>query len=53
MSTEIPQKQKAWLVMSRGKPRDVVVLNDKVDVPSKLAKGEVLLRVQADALNPV
>lgn len=49
----VPQKQQAWLVTGRGKPRDVLVLSKEFDVPSKLLPGEVLVRVQAAALNPV
>lgn len=53
MSANISQKQKAWLVMRRGLPKDALVLNEQLDVPSKLGPGEVLIRVQAAALNPV
>ncbi|KII89280.1 hypothetical protein PLICRDRAFT_139690 [Plicaturopsis crispa FD-325 SS-3] len=45
--------QKAWLVVRRGKPAQAVELNTDVDVPSKLDPGEVLVKVQAAALNPV
>ncbi|KAI0689116.1 hypothetical protein BC835DRAFT_1407907 [Cytidiella melzeri] len=52
-STSPPQKQKAWLVVRKGLPKDAVVLNQQTDVPSKLAPGEVLIKVHAAALNPV
>ncbi|EIW64611.1 NAD-P-binding protein [Trametes versicolor FP-101664 SS1] len=46
-----PTTQKAWRAMRRGKPADVLALVD-VPVPAKLQKGEVLVKVQAAALNP-
>jgi NADPH:quinone reductase-like Zn-dependent oxidoreductase len=52
-TTQLPLKQKAWLVVRRGAPKDAVVFSDQVDVPSKLAPGEVLIKVQAAAFNPV
>ncbi|PSS37418.1 hypothetical protein PHLCEN_2v722 [Hermanssonia centrifuga] len=54
MSTQsVPQIQKAWLILRKGKPSDVLALKQDVAVPSKLSKGEVLVRVQAAAMNPV
>lgn len=52
-TTQLPLKQKAWLVVRRGVPKDAVVFSDQVDVPSKLAAGDVLIKVQAAAFNPV
>lgn len=49
---ELPVMQKAWRAMRSGKPADVLALVD-VPVPAKLKKGEVLVKVQAAALNPV
>lgn len=49
---KIPATQKTWRVTRRGKPEDVLKLAD-APVPAKLKKGEVLLKVQAAALNPV
>ncbi|KAA1471271.1 NAD(P)-binding protein [Dentipellis sp. KUC8613] len=49
----IPEKQKAWIVVRRGKPKDALVLKTDAPVPSTLKPGEVLVKVQAAALNPV
>lgn len=49
---KIPATQKTWRVTRKGKPADVLKLTD-APVPAKLKKGEVLLKVQAAALNPV
>ena len=46
MSTDdIPKTQNAWLVVRRGTPSKAVVLKKDVAVPSKLDKGEVLVKV--------
>ncbi|KAI0086310.1 hypothetical protein BDY19DRAFT_960779 [Irpex rosettiformis] len=50
---QLPQKQKAWQVVRKGLPKDAVVLNEQADVPSKLGPGDVLIKVQAAAFNPV
>ncbi|EIW64614.1 NAD-P-binding protein [Trametes versicolor FP-101664 SS1] len=49
---KIPATQKTWRVTRKGKPEDVLKLAD-APVPTKLKKGEILLKVQAAALNPV
>lgn len=46
----VPVKQKAWVAARKGTPAKAVELQD-IDVP-KLVKGEVLVKVQAGALNP-
>ncbi|KAI0801206.1 NAD-P-binding protein [Fomes fomentarius] len=48
----IPATQKSWRAIRSGKPADVLELAE-TPVPSKLKKGEVLIKVQAAALNPV
>ncbi|KAI0756937.1 NAD(P)-binding protein [Daedaleopsis nitida] len=48
----IPTTQKSWRVTGKGKPADVLKLDD-TPVPTKLGKGEILVKVQAAALNPV
>lgn len=48
----LPSTQKAWRATRSGKPADVLALVD-VPVPATLKKGEVLVKVQAAALNPV
>lgn len=48
-----PQTQQAWIVDRRGEPKDALSFRIDWPVPSKLAKGEVLVKVQAAALNPV
>jgi NADPH:quinone reductase-like Zn-dependent oxidoreductase len=45
-------KRKAWLVVCKGLPKDVVVFSEAVNVPTP-APGEVLVKVQAAALNPI
>jgi NADPH:quinone reductase-like Zn-dependent oxidoreductase len=45
--------QRAWTVVRRGRPTDALVLRSDWPVPQKLEKGEVLIKVQAGALNPV
>ena len=49
----LPQSQKAWMIVRKGKPSEALVLEKAAEVPSKLAKGEVLIRVEAAALNPM
>ncbi|KIP01277.1 hypothetical protein PHLGIDRAFT_38344, partial [Phlebiopsis gigantea 11061_1 CR5-6] len=49
----IPDTQRAWLVVRRGKPADALQLSETWPVPKQLGKGEVLVRVQAAAFNPV
>lgn len=48
-----PQTQHAWIVDRRGEPKDALSFRIDWPVPSKLAKGEVLVKVQAAALNPM
>ena len=52
-SSPIPDTQKAWLVVRKGKPADALQLSETWPVPKKMGKGEVLVRVQAAAYNPV
>ena len=49
----MPDKQKAWVVVGKGDPTKALKLDDAYPVPKKLVKGEVLVRVQAAAYNPV
>ncbi|KAG6821093.1 hypothetical protein H0H93_007252 [Arthromyces matolae] len=49
----IPQVQRAWIVVSRGIPAKALSLKSDWPTPSQLKPGEVLVRVQAAALNPV
>ncbi|KAI0375056.1 NAD-P-binding protein [Pilatotrama ljubarskyi] len=49
---KIPATQKSWRVTAKGKPAKVLKLVE-TPVPAKLKKGEVLVKVQAAALNPV
>ena len=52
MATEIPTKQRAWMVVGRDVPRKAMKLVEDAEVPSKLKPGDVLIKVQAAALNP-
>lgn len=49
--TSIPDTQRSWTVVQRGKPAQALALQDW-PVDKKLTKGEILVRVQAAALNP-
>ena len=49
----VPDKQKAWVIVKRGKPQDALVFDENAPVPSDLGEGEILIKVQAAALNPV
>ena len=49
----VPATQRAWRVTGKGVPSKVLRLDTDVPVHQKLAKGEVLVKVQAAALNPV
>lgn len=49
----IPKVQRAWTVVRRGHPSKALVLNDSVPVLADLESGEVLVKVQAAALNPM
>ena len=51
--TETPDVQRAWTIVRRGKPANALKLQTDWPVPKKLEKGEVLVRIQAGALNPV
>ncbi|KAI0655133.1 NAD-P-binding protein [Cubamyces menziesii] len=52
-NTKLPTKQKSWRATRRGEPAKVLKLAEDTPVPAKLKKGEVLVKVQAAALNPV
>lgn len=49
----IPSKQTAWTVLNRGTPRKVLYLTKDWPVSKDLKSGEVLIKVQAAALNPL
>lgn len=49
----IPTLQSAWRVLRRGPPAKALSLEHDVPVPSELKDGEVLVKVEAAALNPV
>ncbi|EIW84972.1 NAD(P)-binding protein [Coniophora puteana RWD-64-598 SS2] len=55
MALQIPSQQQSWRVLNKGLPSDpnVLTLQSDTDVPRKLCKGEILVKVQAAALNPV
>jgi len=50
---EIPDTQHAWTVVRRGTPTEALQLKADWPVPNKLEEGEVFVKVQAAALNPV
>lgn len=49
---KLPATQKAWRVRGSGMPEKVLKFGD-APISAKLKKGEVLIKVQAAALNPV
>ncbi|KAF8188383.1 hypothetical protein BJ912DRAFT_1107585 [Pholiota molesta] len=51
--TTIPDVQRAWIAVRRGKPADAIVLKEDWPVPKQLEEGEVLVQVQAGAFNPI
>lgn len=53
MTTSLPSNQKVWRVIRSGNPTTALVLDTQVPVPTKIPTGEVLIKVQAAALNPV
>ena len=48
----IPTIQKAWRVVRRGLPAQALEFKD-IPVPTSIPAGNVLVKVQAAALNPV
>lgn len=53
MTTNLPSVQHAWRIVRRGDPTKALVLDTNFPVPTKIPNGEVLVKVQAAALNPV
>lgn len=49
----IPATQRAWIIERRGPPARALKLRSDWEVPTKLNQGEVLVKIQAAALNPV
>lgn len=49
----IPATQRAWIIERRGLPASALKLRSDWGVPTKLKQGEVLVKIQAAALNPV
>lgn len=49
----IPKVQRAWRSVRRGPPAKSLQLQTDVPVATDLKDGEVLIKVEAGALNPV
>lgn len=49
----IPNVQRAWRSVRRGPPSTSLELHSDVPVPRELKDGEVLIKVEAAALNPM
>ncbi|KAL0947086.1 hypothetical protein HGRIS_013227 [Hohenbuehelia grisea] len=52
-SNLVPSVQRAWVVVKRGHPSKALALKEDYPVQKTLRKGDVLLKIQAAALNPV
>lgn len=52
MNDLLPPTQQAWRIVRRGTPAHALVLED-IPIPNKIPAGEVLVKIQAAALNPV
>lgn len=52
MASPIPSRQKAWHIVRRGDPVKALVLADDIPVPSTIPPGQILVKVQAAAINP-
>ncbi|KAG6885996.1 hypothetical protein C0993_006112 [Termitomyces sp. T159_Od127] len=50
---DLPKTQRAWIVERTGPPAKALSLRSDWPVPSQLKPGDVLVKVQAAALNPV
>ena len=50
---DIPLEQKAWIAVRKGIPAQAVVLDEHASMPSEMKGDDVLVKVQAAALNPV
>lgn len=53
MTANLPSVQQAWRIVRSGAPEKALVLDLNVPVPTKIPAGEILVKVQAAALNPV
>ncbi len=51
--TTIPDVQRAWVTVRRGKPVDSLVFQEERPITRKLKDGEILVKMEAAALNPV
>ncbi|TFK19877.1 GroES-like protein [Coprinopsis marcescibilis] len=52
MSSPIPDVQKAWIEVTQGTPKQGLQLKTDWPVSKQLAPGDVLVKIQAAALNP-
>ncbi|KAI6095681.1 chaperonin 10-like protein [Pisolithus croceorrhizus] len=50
--TSVPQTQTAWVATTRGPPSRVLQVNHDYPVPIPTKSGDVLVKIQAAALNP-
>lgn len=53
MPSEVPATQQAWVAVRKGLPSVALEFRTDYPVPTQLTEGEVLVKVQAAALNPV
>jgi NADPH:quinone reductase-like Zn-dependent oxidoreductase len=53
MTSQVPTTQQAWVAVRKGLPSEALEFRVDYPVPNLLADGEVLVKVQAAALNPV
>lgn len=53
MTANLPSVQQAWRIIRKGAPAKALILDLDFPVPTKIPAGEILVKVQAAALNPV
>ena len=51
--SSIPKTQKAWIIVRKGDPSAALSLKEDYPVPTDLGSNDVLVKIEAAALNPV
>lgn len=53
MAADLPTVQRAWRIVRRGAPSEALILDTNFPVPTEIPTGEILVKIQAAALNPM